>query len=575
MASIIRINTRLKQVKMESVPERYKWHGGRELTATILHNEVDPSADALGPDNKLIFATGLLAGTSAPNHSRISAGGKSPLTGGIKESNVGGSAGFLLGQHEIRAIVLEDAPRDSRTFSHVIINNKGASFEDANDDMLLGNYALARKMARTRGKGASMISIGPAGVHQSLMASIAVLDLQGYPSRHAGRGGLGAVMGSKGIKSIVIQKKSGTRHLYNDKSEFKQVAGAWAKQLKTTKAGFSTLGTAMTVGISQTLKGLPTRNFRKGTFNGADKIGGDALHELILKRGGKFGLPCLPGCAIQCSNLVIGPDGKHVTSSLEYETICLNGSNLMIDDLDTIARIDGGCDDIGVDTIEFGVMMGVLMESGTYEFGDKLAPFEVLEEIRRGTERGELYGSGATKVGKKLGVKRVPAVKGQGMAAYDPRVYKGMGVTFSTTPMGADHTAGAAIYKRPGLDPEFDYGDVSGNAGKLKLSYELQVLTGALDMLGACYFIGPSKDSLVKDAKLLKARYGWNEVTWEVLFEKAKEMIRVELAFNKGAGITTDKNDVPDFFRTEKSEPTGLTWDYPREKLQDFWKNRL
>lgn len=574
MSKFIRIDTSEPKARIESVPSEYEFHGGRELTSSILLDEVDPKMDPLGEGNKLILASGLLAGTPAPNFSRISAGAKSPLTGGIKEANVGGSAGFLLGLLDIRAIIIENQPETKDIFHHVIVEGDKIQLEDASEERFLGNYELARKMIDTHGKGISMISIGPAGARCMNMASIAVLDLQHHPSRHAGRGGLGAVMGSKGIKSIVLKRIKGTRLDYKDKDAFLKVSKKWSKHLKTTKAGFSKLGTAMTVGISQMLKGLPTKNFKKGTFDGADNIGGEALHEMIVERGGRFGIPCLPGCAIQCSNLVKDAAGNQVTSSLEYETICLNGSNLMIDDLDTIAKIDGACDDIGIDTIEFGGMMGVLMEAGKYEFGDKNAPLEVLEEIRKGTKDGLFYGSGVAAVGEALGVERVPAAKGQGFPAYDPRVYKGMGVTFCTTPMGADHTAGAAIFKRPGLDPNHDYGDVSENKGKLRLSYELQVLIGALDMLGACYFIGPSRDTLEKVATLLNAKYGW-QGTWEDLFDKARKMIGRELLFNQGAGITSQDNDIPAFFRQEPSEPTGLIWDMPREDLASFWTERL
>ncbi|MBN2150811.1 MAG: aldehyde ferredoxin oxidoreductase C-terminal domain-containing protein, partial [Candidatus Lokiarchaeota archaeon] len=316
------------------------------------------------------------------------------------------------------------------------------------------------------------------------------------------------------------------------------------------------------------------RNFSQGTFDGAEKIGGDHLHELIVQRGGRFGIPCLPGCAIQCSNLVVGPDGRHATSSLEYETIAMNGSNLAIDDIDTIARIDRECDDIGIDTIEFGVMMGVLMEAGKYEFGDAKGVFDVLQEIRDCTGKGAFYGQGAHRVGIELGVRRVPTVKKQGMPAYDPRTYKGMGATFCTTPMGADHTAGAAIYKRTGFDPKKDYGDIFDNKGKLDLSFELQVLIAACDMLGMCYFVGPSLATLDRSAKLINAKYG-TSMSQDDLVVKAKEMLKKELDFNEKAGITRADDALPVFFKTERLPETGRTWDMPDDEVARFWEERL
>jgi len=572
VAKIVVLNMDGPEADVKDLSSEFEKHGGRELTSTLIYREMDPSIDPLGRESMLVISTGLLAGTSAPGFSRISVGGKSPLTGGIKEANVGGKAGFTLGQHDIRALMITGRPDDD-VFYHVVISDDGIKFLDASDDKYLGNYELSRKLLREHGQGVAILSIGPAGVRGMPMASIADLDLQNYPSRHAARGGLGAVMGAKGIKSIIIHKPRRPRIDYVDYNKFKEIAMAWSKELKESRAGFSKLGTALIVGVSQMLKGLPTRNFSRGVFDGAEKIGADRLHEMIVERGGRFGLPCTPGCAIQCSNLVIGPNGNHATSSLEYETITLNGSNLMIDDLDAIARIDHECDDIGIDTIEFGGMAGVLMEAGRLKFGDAKGVHEVLGEIRKGSSDGLFYGQGTYRVGKKLGVKRIPAVKGQGFPAYDPRVYKGMGVTFVTSPMGADHTAGAAIYKRPGMDPDADYGDIFEKRGKLRLSFELQILIGACDMLGVCYFIGPNLQTIDKSARLINARYGW-DMTVDDLIGKTKAFLKKELDFNERAGVGFKPNDMPEFIKNEDVPPTGHRWEFTDDDLKGFW-NRL
>nr|MDO8109942.1 aldehyde ferredoxin oxidoreductase C-terminal domain-containing protein [Candidatus Sigynarchaeota archaeon] len=574
MAKLVRINARTRKSSIEEMPEKYTMMGGRELTSTILLDEIDPKADPLGPGNKLVIATGLLAATPAPNFSRVSVGCKSPLTGGIKEANVGGKAGFALGQYNIRAIVIENSIVDDK-FRILIIKDDGSiAWELAGQLVRAGTYATCKALTEKHGSSASVISIGPAGVNRMPMASIAVQDLQGYPTRHAARGGPGAVMGSKGLKAIVIEPKKGYTVKYSDATTFKSIVASWSKDLKISRAGFSKLGTAMTVSISQTLQGLPTKDFHEGTFGGAEKIGGDRLHEIIVQRKGRFGIPCMPGCAIQCSNLVIGPDGKHETSSLEYETIVMNGSNLLIDDIDTIARIDHECDDIGIDTIEFGCMVGMLMDAGKIKFGDAGAVFNLLDEIRKGTQTGITYGKGTYLVGKNLRIARIPAVKKQGLSAYDPRTYKGMGVTFCTTPMGADHTAGAAIYKRPGINPQQDYGDVFEKKGKLDLSFELQVLIGACDMLGLCYFVGPSIATLDRAAKLITARYGV-VITADQIISKAKDMLKKELEFNMKAGFTKEDDTLPDFFKKEKSSPSGRDWDFTDDEIKQFWIKRL
>ena len=574
MAKFIRVNTKTRVADITEIPDQYAMFGGRELTSTFLLDEVDPVTNPLGPGNKMVFATGLLAGTAAPNFSRLSVGGKSPLTGGIKEANVGGKAAFVMGLHDLRAIILDDKPVDKNFYNIVITSNGDVVLEEATEGKSLGNYAFARDVVEKHGSGVAALSIGPAGANQVLMASIASLDLQNNPSRQAARGGLGAVMGSKGIKAIIIEPKQGSSITFEDPATFKSIAGAWARELKTGKAGFSKLGTSMTVSVSQTVQGLPTRNFSEGTFDGSEKISGETLHEIIVARGGRFGIPCLPGCAIQCSNMVIGPDGEYVTSSLEYETIVMNGSNLGIDDIDTIARIDHECDDIGIDTIEFGATIGVLMEAGKYAFGNASDVFRVLDDIRKMTKNGKLYSQGAHRTGTALNVARIPSVKKQAMSAYDPRTYKGMGVTFATSPMGADHTAGAAIYKRTGIEPQKDYGDVFEKKAKLDLSFELQVLNGACDMLGCCYFIGPNLDTLDRAARLINARYGydWNI---ETLVIKAKTMLRLELEFNKRAAFTSADDRLPEFFETETLPPAGRTWDITGDEIDPFWKDKL
>lgn len=574
LAKIIRVDMKTRNAIISELAPALAMLGGRELTSTIIAREVDPKSDPLGPENKLVLATGLLAATPAPNFSRVSAGCKSPLTGGIKEANVGGKAGFALGQHDIRAIVLENKPNDDVFYNIIVKNDTSIEWEKAKDPKTTGNYATCKDLADRHGTTASVISIGPAGANQLLTASIAVQDLQNYPTRHAARGGPGAVMGSKGIKAIVIETRKGATLSYKDTAAFMAIATPWAKDLKVSRAGFSKLGTAMTVGISQTLQGLPTKGFQEGTFAGAERIGGDHLHDLIVQRKGRFGIPCMPGCAIQCSNLVIGPDGKHETSSLEYETIAMNGSNLMIDDIDAIARIDHECDDIGIDTIEFGCMMGMLMAAGKITFGDAAAVLGVLDEIRKASKLGQLYSQGTYRVGKALGITRIPAVKKQGISAYDPRTYKGMGATFCTTPMGADHTAGAAIYKRPGFDPKKDFGDIFDSTGKLDLSFELQVLIGACDMLGLCYFVGPSLSTLDRAARLINARHG-TSLSRDDLVAKAKAMLKLELDFNKKAGFTKADDTLPTFFKTEQLPPAGRTWDIPDDELASFWDARL
>ncbi len=563
---LLRVNMTTGSILEEPIPDEYAKLGGRGLSSRIVSDEVDALADPVGPDAKVILATGLLTGSAAPSSARLSVGAKSPLTGGIKEANVGGRSSSLLARSGVRAIILEGK---SPEIHFLLIQEGKGSLHTCSEWIGLGTYQLTEHIYEKYGANVGIIAVGPAGERGLRGASIAVNDIQGYPSRHAARGGLGAVFGTRGLKVIVIIPPSDSAITYANREAFMKVAGPLAKMLSTSKATFSKLGTALMVNAMNEFQALPTQNFRKGKFEGAEGISGEHLHNLVLKRGGRKRLACSPGCTIRCSNLVVDENGEHITSSLEYETIALCGSNLMIDDIDIVANIDHLCDDIGVDTIEIGAAIGVYMETGNIKWGDGNAVLKLIEEIREGTERGNIIGNGAKYTGDQLGVERIPHVKGQGFPAYDPRVFKAMGVTFATSPMGADHTAGAAIAGRRAYASK-DYGELSDADMKVELSKELQIFTMTMDSMGFCYFVGPSYENQGMVAKLLNGMYGWN-LTGEDVIQISKESLHTELEFNKRAGLTMDTNDIPRFFREEASEPSGLKFDIQPEDLRKIW----
>ena len=317
--------------------------------------------------------------------------------------------------------------------------------------------------------------------------------------------------------------------------------------------------------------GIPTKNFQMGSYDKIDNISGERLHELVVARGGKKRLACSPTCVIKCSNLVVDEQGNHLTSSLEYETMALNGSNLMIDDLDSLAKIDHLCDDLGLDTIEFGGTVGVAMDCGKVEWGNAEKVFKILDdEIRNNTEEGQLYSNGVKIIGEKLNAKRIPQVKGQGISAYDSRVFKAMGVTYVTSPQGADHTAGAAIAGRVPSQHK-NYGELTENESKLDLSFELQIYTAILDSMGCCYFIGPSYENMEIIANAINAMYNLT-LTRDDVIKIGIEIIKTEIKFNNKAGITQEMNKVPEFFREEQSEPIGLKFTFEKAELENFWK---
>jgi aldehyde:ferredoxin oxidoreductase len=543
--------------------------GGRALTSAIVAAEVPSSAEPLGKNNLLVFAPGPLAGTSASSSSRLSVGAKSPLTGGIKESNVGGSPGAKLARLGIHALVIEGQITGGRW---CILNVTPAGLELLDASKLAGQtiYESVACLGARRSSHIAILAIGPAGEMRLSAANIGVTDMDGVPARHAGRGGLGAIMGSKGLKAIIVDD-SGTAPVpiaYPDL--FQQAVRRFARSLRehpTTGQSLPRYGTSASISAINELGGLPTRNFRTGMFEKVDRISGEALYDLIVRRGGRPTHACMAGCVIRCSNIFPDKNCQEKTRALEYESIVLMGANCGIGDLDAIAHMNHLCDEYGLDTMEIGDAMGVAMEAGQAKFGDSERAIAWIEEIGKGTPFGRMLGNGVAATGQILGVSRVPAVKGQGISGYDPRTLKGTGVTYATSPMGADHTAGNAL---PGTDlPGVGKPDTTQHPHQVQLSRYLQELAAIFDGLGLCWFTrGPIliDNSLLLD--LLKNREGC-DYTMDDLWVMSRETLRRELAFNRAAGFGPEDDRLPDFFLTEPLPPRGLTFDVTTNQLQE------
>lgn len=558
---LIRVNMTALSVKTEAAPPEYADIGGRGLTSQILFSEVNAKCYPLGSENKLIIAPGLLAGSVAPCSGRTSLGAKSPLTGTIKESNVGGVAGQYLAGHGIKALVLEGKPAEKHTW--VLFIGEGENRLEIKDSLAgLGNYELVSRLKRDYGPDCAVLSVGPAGEIGAALATVAATDLEGRPSRHAGRGGMGAVMGSKGIKAIVVSRPGKAFIEAAEAEKFKKTAVEFSHSLQQSKKSLSNYGTALLVNLVNEVGGLPTRNFSLGRNEKAKEISGEMLHQLCRDRGGATGHPCSRGCAIKCSNIFNDADGKYITSGLEYETIILLGSNCGLDNLDAIARLDRLCDDLGIDTMEIGAALGVAMEAGLLPFGDFDSMRDSISGVAAGTLPGKILGQGAAVTGRVLGVERVPVVKGQSLSAYDPRALKGTGVTYATSPMGADHTAGNCLPGRGGLN-------CHQTDGQVALSRDLQIISMVCDILGICIFVGPLPENMPVFASLASAFAG-REISPERLLEQARSVLDRELSFNNTAGVGAGQNDLPSYFRTEPLPDNGLVFDVPESDLEKF-----
>lgn len=574
MDQIIRVNLEHLTTTSEPVCEAWLGLGGRALTSTIVAAEVPPTCHPLGPNNKLVFAPGLLSGTSASNSGRLSAGAKSPLTGGIKESNVGGSAAQMFARLGIKALILEGMPRSDRWYG-LHVSKDGVTIEEESELAGQGNFAVIKTLQARLGDKTGVISIGPAGEMKLSAANISVKDPSGKIRSH-GRGGLGAVMGSKRLKFISIDDQGAPGIAIADPERFKAASRIFTKALldhPVSGQGLPTFGTNVLVNILNEAGGLPTRNFTYGQFDAHELISGETMHDTIVTRGGKPRHGCHSGCVIQCSQVYNDADGAYLTSGFEYETIWGLGANCCIKNLDDIARADSLMDDLGIDSIETAVAFGVAMEAKLLAWGDGKEVIRMLrEEIGQGTPLGRVIGSGAGSVGRTYGLTRVPVVKNQAIPAYDPRSVKGIGITYATTPMGADHTAGYTIATNilnvgGRVDP-------LQKEGQIELSRNLQIATAAIDSTGMCIFVAfPALDipeCLPALIDMISARAGV-DLTGDDVVHLGKTVLKTERGFNLAAGLTSAHDRLPEFFASDAVAPHQAVWDFSGAEIDSFW----
>ena len=550
MRKFLDIDLSTQTIKTRELQGREIINSGRRLIAEMLLKDGIANTDPLSPDNPLIFSAGPFAGTNFSNANRLSVGCKSPLTGGIKEANTGGTFGFAIGQLEIAGFTLHGA---SDKWVTIRIPKDGEiTFEDASDLLGLGNFEAAEKLHSIYGDKVSLALCGPVGEYGGLLSGVAFSDTDNRPSRIAARGGVGAVMGLKKVKAIVVDKdKMPTLH---DRKKVMRAIKDYGKKLGESPAvkSLETTGTAMVADLTNHMGALPVRNFSSGQLvepgDGPFKMGGDYIRESNSERGGEISHACMPGCLIKCSNVYVDASGREIVSPLEYETIGLLGTNCGLTEPDDVAILNETANDLGIDTIEVGAMIAMLMDGGQAEFGDMEFMKQCLEDIRVGNERGQLLAQGTARVGKHFNIARVPVIKQQAISAYDPRVVEVTGISMMVTAQGADHTTGNA--------PTFKCDDKTVEVIAAE-SYKMQVNSAVADSIGLCVF-GRS----VTDGNLKLIADAMNDafdldVTPDEVRELGREALRLEDEFNRAAGFKEADDELPAFFHSEPLPPTN------------------
>ena len=540
--------------------------GRYRIAKTLVEMRV-ASVEPLSPDNPLIFSAGPFAGTAFSNANRISVGCKSPLTGGIKEANGGGTFAYALGQLRVAGLTLHGV---SPEWVVVRLTKEGAvEFDDAAPYLGKGNGEAAAALLERYGKKVAFALCGPVGEYQGLLAGVSFTDKDRRASRLAARGGVGAVMGSKRVKAIVVDMDKAPP--FEEPKKVQASIKEYAKKLQADEIIQNTyvpLGTMSMADLQNTVGGLPVRNFSAGQLANVSagetfKMGADYIGPLNTSRGGTQTHACMPGCVIQCSNVYHDAEGNEVVSPVEYETLGLLGTNCGISEPDELAALNAIANDLGIDTIETGATLAVLMEAGLGAFGDAGFMRDCLTEIGEGSEKGRLWAQGTARVGEHYGVRRVPVIKSQAISAYDPRVVEATGVAMMATAQGADHTVGnlAKLNTR-----ELD------DAAVIAQSVTQQRKVAANDSLGLCVF-GQSVTHVNLEflVNALNAAHG-TELDEDFFEALGAETLELEQAFNRAAGFTAADDELPAFFYEEPLPPTNRVARFHARDVQGMYE---
>ncbi len=546
---LLRVDITHKKTVIEEIPEKLliDFIGGRGLGTKLLYDEVPKDADSLSPQNNLYYVTGPYNGTGATTSSRFSAVTKSPLTGTVCACNSGGHFGLILKATGFDVIVIEgrsDYP------CYIYINENDIEIRKANHLWGKSIPETTDILISETNKRAAVSCIGPAGESMSPIACI-IND-----KNHAlGRGGLGAVMGSKNLKAIVVSGKISTPIASEENvNNAKKTIQSFVGEAPLTKDVLKEYGTPSLAKIINGYGAFPTNNFNKGVFNDVDSISAETFKELYYVKSE----PCR-GCTIGCAHLTETSTRKG--KGPEFESLWSLGALCGVNDFEKVIHANYNCNEYGIDTISAGVTIACAMElseKGYFDkeakdliykaigrelkFGDADAMLKLSELMGSGKGFGKYLALGSKRLSEKYGHPEIAMhVKGMELPAYDARGFKGMGIAYATSSRGGCHLRCYTVGPE-GVSTPFEIDRFSAN-GKNQIVKMYQENNAMIDSLGVCLFtsfaLNPGHYAL-----LFNAITGLNLNTKEFL-KTGERIWNIERLFNNREGFTKNDDILP------------------------------
>jgi aldehyde:ferredoxin oxidoreductase len=539
--------------------ERRRFLGGVGLGTWILQREASPSVDPLSPAAPLVFCLGPLVGTPLTTSAKFAVVSKSPLTGRLNDALSSSSFALALRRTGADALVIVGACDRP---SILIVEDDSVRIEDAADVWGHTLPEISARLHERLGAGMAIAAIGPAGENLVRYATV------GHESRHAGRGGTGAVMGSKRLKAIAL---NGTRRVpLADPAEVVRLARDLSQRsLGPATAKYRELGTVVNLLTFNRFAALPTRNFQQGTFDHAEELSGEALQagHAVARRS------CV-NCTIGCEHIFeVRGEGRGARGEvrMEYESLFALGPLCGIHDRDTVLAAAKMCDDLGLDTISAGATIAFAMECAErgllaepeLRFGNADILVSLLERIARREGLGALLAEGSRRAAEVIGGEApsfAPHVKGLELPGYEPRALQTMALGFAVGSRGADHNRSGAY--------EADFSAradrLHGSPESAALAVETEDRAALIDSLILCKFLrGVFADLWEESAGLLRPVTGW-DVTGDELRTLAARIATLKKLYNLRAGWTAAEDTLPERFLSH-GLPDGAT--LPRERL--------